>query len=213
MKIVDKKEDLKEFENIFDAVDASLGFEDEELFASEADFSDEPEIEIPNIFDEPTEEVEAIPVEDGEEVEIFFDDEEEIVVDAQTGYDDCITVQEPVEFYYEDKKIILEPGDKIRVLKEDIVMSWRDFVTQKIMLFQYFSEFYFETHDNGVDFKGLNAGYDIKRGSLKLYIDGNTKNVFTVNPEQNDIVTIYEDGPKGFKIQLKRLNATFYGFE
>lgn len=120
-----------------------------------------------------------------------------------------IVLEQDVALEQDGKKIILEKGDKVQILKEDETLTWKEFKNRGLS-HNSLSEVIVEIPYQKIKFEGINSKAEIVGKSLKIIpIRGNT---LTITPEDSDIVTIYEDFNYGFKIQLKALGAVFYGY-
>lgn len=126
--------------------------------------------------------------------------------------DKVLEIQESVKIKQEDHAIILEKGDRIRVLKEDQTVIWAGFLANKMLEHATLSEFVFEIPYNKVRVEGVNSLCRLEGNSLKISINSARTNEFIITPEPSDVVTIREDRDYGFKIQLTKLGAVFYGY-
>jgi hypothetical protein len=121
--------------------------------------------------------------------------------------ENVIEIQDEVKISQEGKDLILEKGDKIRVLKEDTTMTWKEFVSSGKLEFNSIREFNLEIIPfNKIRMEGRNWTIELK--GITIEISANKIDKLMVIPELSDIVTIYEDYNSGFKIQLK--NAVLY---
>lgn len=120
-----------------------------------------------------------------------------------------IILEQDIALEQDGKKIILEKGDKVQILKEDETLTWKEFKNRSL-LHNSLSEFVLEVFYQKIKFDGVNSKVELVSGMLKIVpARGNT---LLITPENSDIVTIYEDFNYGFKIQLKALGAVFYGY-
>jgi hypothetical protein len=120
-----------------------------------------------------------------------------------------IEIKEDISLKQDDKKIILEKGDKIQILKEDETLTWKEFKNRKL-LHNSLSEFVLEVFYQKIKFNGVNAKAELVAGILRIVPARG--NILLITPENSDIVTIYEEFNYGFKIQLDALGAVFYGY-
>lgn len=121
-----------------------------------------------------------------------------------------IEIQEEVSIPQDGKKIILEKGDKIQILKEDETLTWREF-KNRTLLHKTLSDFYLEALNEKIRLNGSSAKVELAIGRLKITTLASRSSLL-ITPEDSDIVTVYEDIDYGFKIQLNALGAVFQGF-
>jgi hypothetical protein len=123
-----------------------------------------------------------------------------------------ITIQEEVVIEQDDKKIILEKGDRIEVLKEDETITWKEFIDKELIEHNSFSEFALEIPYQQVRIHGDSyTSCKLEGKSLKILFKTQIDE-FVITPDPNDIVTIYEDFNYGFKVQLKQSGGIFYAY-
>jgi hypothetical protein len=123
-----------------------------------------------------------------------------------------ITIQEETMIEQDDKKIILEKGDRIEVLKEDETTTWKEFIDKKLLKHNGFSEFVFEIPNQQVSIRSDSyTSCKLEGNSLKILFKSQVDE-FMITPDPNDIVTLYEKFNVGFLIHLKRFGGIFYTY-
>ena len=123
-----------------------------------------------------------------------------------------ITIQEETMIEQDDKKIILEKGDRIEVLNEDETTTWKEFIDKELVEYYSVSEFALEIPYQKVSIHGdSDTSYKLEGKSLKILFKTQIDK-FVITPDPNDIVTVYKDlnFNYGFRVQLRKLGGIFY---
>lgn len=127
-----------------------------------------------------------------------------------------IEIQEDVKISGTD--IILEAGDRIEVLKEDVVQDWDDTLADYIRESMQNGTLFFSSYSTGsIDYspstnKGLDASIGtIGRETVVFYVNKSDSMRFEF-PQKGTVVTIYEGSNEGFKLYNDRIGLTIWFF-